>query len=378
MATDGIKQDLLQKSKKRREPIPDNELLKTGSTVLDIAISGRRAGGFAKGHYFWVCGDSSSGKTFLTLTCLAEASINTEFDNYRFIYDNCEDGALMDFERYFGPRMVERLEAPATGKDDDGNVIPVHSTEIEDFYYNLDDALQEAEKTKGRPFIYILDSMDALDSKYSEKKFQAAKKAARGNKEDKEAAKGDYGDGKAKINSTRIRRVVRRLKDTGSILIVLSQTRDNIGAGLFEEHQTHAGGHALKFYATVQLWSSVGNKIIKTVQERKIVVGVNCRVKTKKNRLTGKERVVEFPIYFDTGIDDIGGMVDFLVYWRHWPKNQAGTIEAVDFDGVKKQRDALVAWLEENELRKDLEEIVEDAWRTIEGRLEIKRRNKYV
>lgn len=375
--TKEIKDALTQTHKKRREPIPDNTLLKTGSTVLDVAISGRRAGGFVKGHYFWMCGDSSSGKTFLMLTCLAEASINPEFKGYRFIYDNCEDGALMDFEKYFGSRMVERLEAPATGKDDDGNMVPVYSTEIEDFYYNLDDALTTAEKPGGRPFIYVLDSMDSLDSKYSEKKFQEAKKASRSTKKDEPAAKGDYGDGKAKINSTRIRRVVRRLADTGSILLVLSQTRDNIGAGLFEEQQTHAGGHALKFYATVQLWSSVAAKIKKTVNGRDVVVGVNCRVKVKKNRLTGKERVVEFPIYYDIGIDDIGGMVDFLTYWGHWAKDKGGIIDAKDFDGIKKRREDLVAWLEENELRKDLEEVVEEAWGGIEGRLEIKRRSKY-
>lgn len=373
--TQDIKNALTKTGAKRRDPIPDNSLLKTGSTVLDIAISGRRAGGFAKGHYFWMVGDSSSGKTFLMLTCLAEASINPEFDNYRFIYDNAEDGALMNFEKYFGARMVARLEPPATEKDESGNTVPAYSTEIEDFYYNLDDALTRAEAPGGKPIIYILDSMDALSSQYSKKKFQEAKSAARKGRPGE--AKGDYGDGKAKANSTRIRDVVPRLTKTGSVLIILSQTRDNIGAGLFEEQQTHAGGHALKFYSTVQLWSSVGSKIKKTVNGREVIIGVNCRVKTKKNRLTGKERSVEFPIYYDTGIDDIGGMVDFLVYWGHWAKDKSGSIDAKDFDGVKKQREALVAWLEENELRGDLEEVVEEAWANIESKLEIKRENKY-
>jgi RecA/RadA recombinase len=252
---DAVVAELTKTHKKRQESIPNKALLKTGCTILDLAISGRRAGGFAKGHYFWMCGDSSSGKTFLMLTCLAEASINPEFNGYRFIYDNNERGALMDFEKHFGRRMVDRLEAP--GIDEDGR--PVHSMEIEDFYFNLDDALAQAEKPGGAPFIYLLDSMDSLDSEYSEKKFQEAKKAARGDGK----AKGDYGDGKAKINSTRLRRVVARLAKTGSILIILSQTRDNINAGMFDEPQTFAGGHALRFYATVQLWSSVGSKIKK-------------------------------------------------------------------------------------------------------------------
>ncbi|RKZ05953.1 hypothetical protein DRQ25_15030, partial [Candidatus Fermentibacteria bacterium] len=237
-ATDDIAAALSSTGAKRRDVIPDKDLLKTGSTVLDLAMSGRAAGGIPKGKYIWMVGDSSSGKTFLMLTCLAEASINPAFDDYRFIYDNAEDGALMDLERYFGTRMAERLEPPAGTTE-----APEYSAEIEDLYFNLDDALAAAEAPGGQPFIYLLDSMDALDSKYAEAKFQESKKAARkGTK-----AKGDYGDGKAKMNSTRIRRVVSRLTATGSILIILSQTRDNVGGGLFDPQQTSAGGRALKF-----------------------------------------------------------------------------------------------------------------------------------
>ena len=109
-----------------------------------------------------------------------------------------------------------------------------------------------------------------------------------------------------------------------------------------------------------------------------MVIGVHCRVKTKKNRLTGKERVVEFPIYYDIGIDDIGGMVDYLVYWRFWPKSKTGMIDATaDFNEIKKRRDDLIAWIEENDLRGDLEDIVETAWADIEKRLTVERKNKY-
>jgi len=363
--TNQIKQALTTDN---RRGVQAADLLKTGSTVLDLALSGKRGGGFLKGKYFWVAGDSSSGKTFLTLTCLAEASINPAFDGYRFIYDNVEDGALMDMRRYFGKRMADRCVPPAVA-----NGAAVYSQEIEQFYFHLDDALKRAEDD-GEQFIYVLDSMDSLDSKYAEKKFQEAKKADRGGP----AAKGDYGDGKAKINSTRIRKVVNRLSQTGSILIILSQTRDNIDAGMFDEKQTTAGGRSLKFYATAQLMSSVGSKIKKSVQERDLVVGVHCRVRIRKNRLTGKERTVEFPIYYDTGIDDIGGMVDYLTYWKHWPKARGGLIDATaDFDEVHKRRDDLIVWIEENGLRDDLEEIVEDAWNDIENRVKVERKNKY-
>lgn len=358
-----IEEALTRKAPKRTAPVPDADLLKTGATVLDLAISGRRKGGFCKGKYFWIVGDSSSGKTFLTLTCLAEASINKFFDEYRFIFDNAEDGALMEVARYFGKRLAARLEPPAGDKKK-----PVFSETIEDFYYNLDDALEG-----DKPFIYVLDSMDSLGSKYADKKFQEKKTEARGGKK----AQGDYGDGKAKFNSTRIRSVVSKLRKTGSILIILSQTRDNIDAGMYGEQQTSAGGRALKFYSTVQLWSSVGEKIKKTVNDRQITVGVYCRVKTRKNRITGKERTVEFPIYYDVGIDDIGGMVDWLTYWKIWSV-KVGMIDASEaWDGVVKRRDDLIKWIEENDMRQDLEEVVEAAWAMIESKLEVKRKSKY-
>lgn len=363
--TEALAKALTTRHKKRREPVPDADLLKTGCTLLDLAITGRRAGGFTKGRYFWMVGDSRSGKTFLMLTCLAEASINPAFDNYRFIYDNVEDGALMDFERYFGARMAARVEPPYTREDGE----PVYSAQIEDFYYYLDDALE-----RDRPCIYILDSMDALDSRYSEAKFQEAKKAARTGT----TARGDYGDGKAKINSTRIRRILPRLAATGSILIVISQTRDNIDAGPFEEQKTFAGGWALQFNATVQLWSTTGRKIEKTVRDKKLPVGLVCRVRTKKNRLTGKERTVKVPIYYDTGIDDVGAMIDFLGCWKFWPKTKSGLIDAsADFDGVCKRREDLIQWVETNGMCEDLEDVVETAWAEIEDRLTVDRKSKY-
>lgn len=363
---DKVAKALTTSRKKRKEVIQSTDLLKTGSTLLDMAISGRRGGGFAKGKYFFVVGDSSSGKTFLVRTCLAEATMNKNFDNYRLIFDDVEDGALMDTERYFGKRLADRLESPTT-KDGEA----VYSATVEDFYYHLDDALTEAKD--GKPFIYVLDSMDALGSKYGTAKFQEGKKAARSGK----TAKGDYGDGKAKINSTYIRNMIPKLRATGSILIVLSQTRDDIGAGLFDEKKTHAGGHALKFYSTVQIWSSVGAKIKKKLREKDVVIGVNCRVKVKKNRITGRDRTVSFPIYYDVGIDDIGGMVDWLTEWGFWKKSGGFIDASVDFDIDKKRRENLIQWIDENEARVDLEDIVEAAWADIEERLTVKRKSKY-
>ena len=107
--------------------------------------------------------------------------------------------------------------------------------------------------------------------------------------------------------------MVARLRDTQCILIVLSQTRDAFDAGMFDPKQTVAGGRALKFYATWQMWSAVGKRHTRIVNGTKRQIGINSRLSIKKNRLTGKEWTVEVPIYWSSGMDDIGSMVSFLV-----------------------------------------------------------------
>lgn len=361
MKTDDLKAKL--RHKKKKKAIRPEDFLNTGSTLLNLAISGRPSGGFVKGRYYWLVGDSESGKTFLSLTCLAEAAINPHFADYRFIFDDAEDGALMDIERFFGPKVKERLEPPARDKETGE---PMYSETIEDFYYNVDDANKD-----GRPFIYVLDSMDALSSASEGKKFDEQKKAHRkGTK-----APGSYGDGKAKINSGNIRKVRAELKKTGSILIIISQTRDNIDAFGYGDKKTSSGGRALKFYATLQLWSSQVGNLKKTIRDKKRQIGIVSKVQVRKNRVTGRHREVEIPIYHSYGIDDVGCCIDYLVSEGHWKKSQGG-IKAKDFDFVG-SREALIAKIEEEELQRELRGIVGAVWNEVEDALNLKRRQRY-
>jgi len=353
-------------STRRKSGISQKDLLSTGSTLLNIACSGRHNGGFVKGHYFYIVGDSASGKTFLTWTCLAEASINSAFDDYRFIMDDVEGGSLMSIKKFFGERVAERVEAPMKGGRS--------SQTVEDFYYNIDDALRD-----GRPFIYILDSMDALDSEDAEKKFLQQKNASRRKRtpgtDKEEKVAGSYGDGKAKKNSQNIRRVVNRLKDTGSILIIISQTRDNIGFTSRFEPKTRGGGKALKFYASHEIWSSIKMRIKRKVNGKDRKIGIICRCDVKKNRLTGEEATVEIPIYTSFGIDDVGACVDFLIEEGHWTERMK-VINATEFDFSGK-RETLIRHIEKNGLEKELRILVTDVWEEIKQGCAIKRKFRY-
>lgn len=351
-----IKEELLKKPNKK--PL---EYVSTGSTMLNLAISGNPNHGFAKGRYYRFVGDSASGKTFLSLTCLAEAAINPAFKDYRFIYDDVEGGAMMDIARFFGKSVAERLEPPALRKNE-----PVFSQTIEEFYFHIDDALNEK-----RPFIYVLDSMDGLDSKEDSEKFEAQKKAHRKGKD----AAGSYGTGKAKVNSSYIRRVCARLRKNGSILIVISQTRDNLGFGF--EKKTNAGGKALKFYACLEMWSSVAGHIKKNVKGKDRELGTFCQVRVKKNRVTGRDRTVVVPIYHSIGIDDLGSCVDYLVEEKHWAKKKGVGINAPELQ-IQGSRDKIIRHIEKKGLEKDVRAIVSDVWDEIESGCVIKRKPRYV
>ena len=95
---DQIKAALL-KPRRRKRIMEAKDLLSTGSTTLNLACTGNVRGGFLKGHYYYMVGDSVSGKTWLVLSCLAEASINKHFARHRYIYDGCEYGALMAIKK---------------------------------------------------------------------------------------------------------------------------------------------------------------------------------------------------------------------------------------------------------------------------------------
>lgn len=353
----------IRKPQPTKTSIKRSDLLNTGSTILNLACTGYPDGGFWKGAYFYIVGGSSAGKTFLARTCLAEATINKNFDDYRIIDDDTEGGALMDTEKYFGKRLADRIEAPSYDDDDE----PVYSDTIEDFYFNLDDALDN-----NQPCIYLLDSQDALGSKYEQNKFDEKKKASRQGKK----AKGDYGDGKAKIHSAGMRNTLAKLKDTGSILIVTGHVKDNVGGSMFEPKETTSGGRSLRYYAMMQLWMSMGKKRIKAIKKIDRVIGVTSKIRVVKNRSIGKERNIEFPIYYNVGIDDLEGCVEYLIKEGHWKKNNSGIINAKDFN-FEGKINPLIKYIEENNYEMDLKFIVTEVWNEIESLCEVERKPRF-
>lgn len=339
--------------------LPFDRGLSSGSTLVNLAATGRPDVAFLPGNYALWVGDSGSGKTFVTLTTLAEAAINPAYKGYRLLFNNAENGALIDLHRFLPP-LVGRLE-PLAGSTKK----PINLTVLEDFYDALDDALD------GGPCVVLLDSMDALVPRAWAKKLRADKNArARGREEG-----GSYGTEKAKVNSERLRPVVNRLAETGSILIMISQSRDRIGFGSQFDPKTRGGGNALTFYAHLELWTSVRGHVAKKVGEKSVEQGVVCRVKVKKNRINGRVRAVDVPILHSHGIDDLGSLVEWLCDWGHW-RGKDKTVEAPEF-GFSGPKEKLIAKLEEASLEQELHDLATRVWGEVEARCEVHRKPRY-
>ena len=338
--------------------------LSTGSTLLNLACTDHPQRGFIPGGYYYLVGDSISGKTWLSLTCFAEACRNPKFDNYRLIFDDVEGGALMDIERFFGKRVAERMEPPEVR-----NKTPIYSDTVESFFAHIHAALEGEQ-----PFIYVLDSQDALSSLASLEKFRKQLDALSKGTE----LTGSYGDGKAKYHSEHLRHVISGLRRTGSILIIIGQTRDNLGMGF--ETKTRSGGRALRFYAHLEIWTSVAGKIKRMIRGQERTLGIWCAAEVKKNRLTGKigkDRIVQIPIYYEHGIDDVGSCVQFLIDQKHWVKAEGKRgIAAPEFD-FEGTPEMLIRHIEEQGLEPKLQEITAQVWHQIDEECRVQRKPRY-
>ena len=359
----GLVEELRQKLLlKKPEPSPEpkrEDFLSTGLTLLNLAITGHPDWGLRRGEFYLLVGDSQAGKTWLMHQIAAELASNSAFDEYSIVFDQPERGAKMDVARYFGQRLADRIQEPTKAGS---------SRTLDEHYDNV------SEWVRKRPTFYALDSEDSLSAEADLKKIakdrNARKKIKAGSEQE---VAGSYAMAKPKLNSGRLRVAHNELLDTGSIYLMVKQTRDNVGPGAMFNPKTRSGGRALTFYTGVELWFSVRGKLNRTVMGKKRVIGSTLRIHVKKNRETGRDRMVEVPFYPSHGLDDVGSMVDFLIEEERW-KETKGRIVApeLDFEGPYEK----LVQAAEGKL-KTLKRCVVGLWNDIEDGCAVKRQRRY-
>ena len=246
--------------------IQDIKASSTGSLGLDIALG---IGGLPMGRIIEIYGPESSGKTTLTLHCVAEQQKNGGV---------C---AFVDAEHALDPQYARKL-----GVDIDELLISQPDTGEQAL--EITDTLVRS----GAVNMVVVDSVAALTPKSE--------------------LEGDMGDSSVGVQARLMSQAMRKL--TGSIsrsncmVIFINQIRMKIGV-MFGSPETTTGGNALKFYSSVRL----DIRRIGALKDREEVVGNATRVKIVKNKVAAPFKQVEFDIMYGEGISKMGELLDLGV-----------------------------------------------------------------
>jgi recombination protein RecA len=320
------------------------EFLDTGSTLLNLALSGKgRLGGWARGRIVNPVGDGSSGKTLLALEACAQAYyyikdkesvLFPKVKKVSIVYNNRE--GVMDFplEEMYGSEFVKGVEW-------------IKSSTCQEFgrdYQRRVGALK-----LGEFLLYVADSLDSFDSAEGKKRIEKSIKA------DKDI-EGTYGMEKAAyFSKSFFSHLCDIMEGKDATLMCISQVRDNINAGLFAAKHKRVGGKALDFYTHQVPWLAVKEKLDQTVRKQKRVYGITVKARIKRNKTAKPFREAEFDILFDYGIDNIGSIVKYLGYEDEY-------IETLENDP-----DELVNVIQQ----------LEDDWQEIEEKIKPKRKERF-
>ena len=285
----------------------------TGSLSLDIALG---IGGLPKGRVIEIYGPESSGKTTLSMHCIAEAQKQGGI------------AAFIDAEHAFDKTYAEKL-----GIDTENLLISQPD--------NGEKALEISEQLirSNAIDIIVIDSVAALVPKGE--------------------IEGEMGDSmmglQARLMSQALRKLTGVIHKSGCICIFINQLRQKIGV-MFGNPETTTGGNALKFYSSVRLDI---RRIGQIKDSPDSINGNRTKVKVVKNKVAPPFKVVEFDIMYGKGISKSGEVLDLGVELELIQKS--GSWFSYNGEKLGQGRDSVKTILEDNpELMGELEGLIKE------------------
>lgn len=312
----------------------------TGSTLLDLAISGGRfqEGGIPLGILVEIFGPSGAGKTVL----LSQLAANLQRLGGKVMFHDPEARLNKQFARIFGL--------------DTGEIEYTIPNTVPEVFQSVRDWVSEAEAEKGTIYGVFADSLAALST-------------------DMEMGEGDkMGMRRAKEFSEELRKTCRIITQRNVLMVCSNQIRQNLDAGPYGMKYKSPGGEAIRFYSSLRLRCGRPQKIKEKKKirskEHERVVGVHTEIEVFKSSVWKPYRTAEVYILFDYGIDDIRANLRFL------KTNTGSTVYAIKDLKLDRSLERSIQIVEEENLEQELRNAVIELWNEIEEGFEEKRKPK--
>ena len=257
-------------------PTDVKEFVSTGSTMLDLAISNRPNGGIAVGRITELNGLESSGKSLIGAHLLAE----TQKKGGVAVYIDTETAVSEDFLGVIGVDINKMLY--------------LHLETVEDIFEAIEEIVTKVrESDKDRLVTILVDSLAAATTKVEL---------------NADYDKDGWATSKAIVISKAMRKITQMIGRQRIALVFTNQLRVKLGA-MFGDPYTTSGGKALPFHASTRIRLKNKGQIKDT---KKNVIGMTILAQVVKNRLGPPLRKAEFPLYFESGVDDEGSWLQVL------------------------------------------------------------------
>ncbi len=337
-----------EKIRKPRPVTPEydgssEQTISTGSTLLDLAISGGRfrQGGIPLGILVEVFGPSGAGKTVL----LCQIAGFVQQTGGSIMFHDPEARLNKQFAQMFGLDSAEiEYSTPDT---------------VSEVFRSVREWIPNGEDTGVPVYGVFADSLAALSTDMEMEKNEGDKMGMR----------------RAKEFSEELRKTCRLIARKDILMVCSNQIRQNMDAGPYGQRYKSPGGEAIGFYASLRLRCGTPSKIKKTKKvkgkEHEKTIGIKVNVEVFKSSVWKPFHDAEVYILYDYGIDDIRGNLRYL-------KTTTGsaTYRFGEHD-LGKSLEQAIEKVEEQGLEQELKNAVIDLWNEIEQQFVEKRKPRF-